>query len=430
MTKFVFRQKRKQDGRGVTSRLYYGRFRVDGMLKRETVSLDVSDKDVARRKLDEIVRQRERELAGLTVPAAASKAAARPIQEHAACFVTDLQTKGRAAKYCRNVGVRLNRLFAECGWRVLGEASTQSFLKWRTSQAETLSGKTLNDYLSLARTFFGWCERQQLLAADPLRHLETADTRGRATLNRRALADGELRKLIEAAGEERGLVYLFAARTGLRRGEIRTLRWHDLHLDAPEPYLMTRASTSKNRREQALPLSPELYEAFMKRNTQRHDAGDLVFPVVPKMPRFLKDVGNAGIDRKDSLGRIVDFHCLRHTYCTHLLANGASLRVTQLLMRHSDPKLTGKDYLDESLLPAREEIRRLPRLDSPTHDTPGRTPNQGAGGHLLSQQVTKEAAKVFLQPVDVDAPSRGKSGGVTVGRMVRAAGFEPATPTV
>lgn len=48
------------------------------------------------------------------------------------------------------------------------------------------------------------------------------------------------------------------SKTGLRRGELRQLRWGDLHLAAPQPYVQLRAENTKNRKADVLPLHPDL----------------------------------------------------------------------------------------------------------------------------------------------------------------------------
>jgi hypothetical protein len=71
------------------------------------------------------------------------------------------------------------------------------------------------------------------------------------------------------------------------------------------------------------------------------------------------DLKAAGIEYIDSLGRYADFHALRHTFATWLQLNNVSRRTAQSLMRHSDPKLTEKVYMDETLLPSQTEIEQI-----------------------------------------------------------------------
>lgn len=75
---------------------------------------------------------------------------------------------------------------------------------------------------------------------------------------------------------------------------------------------------------------------------------------------FRKDLEEAGIERIDPLNRKVDFHALRYTFCTMLARNGASQRMAQELMRHSDPHLTAQIYTDVTLLPTFNTVSALP----------------------------------------------------------------------
>ena len=69
---------------------------------------------------------------------------------------------------------------------------------------------------------------------------------------------------------------------------------------------------------------------------------------------------NAGVDLKaagiapETDSGIVDFHALRGTYVTHLVASGASVKTCQTLARHSTPSLTIGIYAKASLMTSRE----------------------------------------------------------------------------
>ena len=62
----VFRPKRKLNGKMQIGRLYRGRYKLHGEFKVTTLPLHTTDKQLANQKLLLVVRQREKELAGLT----------------------------------------------------------------------------------------------------------------------------------------------------------------------------------------------------------------------------------------------------------------------------------------------------------------------------------------------------------------------------
>jgi len=56
------------------------------------------------------------------------------------------------------------------------------------------------------------------------------------------------------------------------------------------------------------------------------------------------DLAEAGIDYKDDMGRVFDFHGLTHETGTLLAASGIHPKVAQSIMRHSDINLTMSLY--------------------------------------------------------------------------------------
>jgi integrase len=99
------------------------------------------------------------------------------------------------------------------------------------------------------------------------------------------LTDSELATLIETSGK-RALPYMLAAYTGLRRGEIQKLTWEDLHLDETRPYILARASTTKNKKTAVLPLIPPLVTA-LKAWRAKHDQIASNSPVSTSSLRFI-----------------------------------------------------------------------------------------------------------------------------------------------
>ena len=89
---------------------------------------------------------------------------------------------------------------------------------------------------------------------------------------------------------------------------------------------------------------------------------DPVFPRVPRIERFRRDLKKAAIPYFDAQGLVADFHALRKTFDTQLQLNGALPSVTKELMRHSDMRLTMENYLDKRLLPLAEAVNALPSV--------------------------------------------------------------------
>ncbi len=76
------------------------------------------------------------------------------------------------------------------------------------------SPKTLNDHLDAIRALLNWMMDKECIVANPITKLKKVDIRGKQA-RRRAFSDNEFKRLLEIANENRRLIYLCAAYTGL-----------------------------------------------------------------------------------------------------------------------------------------------------------------------------------------------------------------------
>jgi integrase len=156
-------------------------------------------------------------------------------------------------------------------------------------------------------------------------------------------ADADMRRVERA-------MYLTAAMTGLRQGELFALRWMDIDWLARKvrvrrSYVRGRFGTPKSKRSsRAVPLADrvarELELLFQASEFQGeedlvfghpHTGGPLDRSQVSK--RFKSALKRAGV-------REVRFHDLRHTFGTRCAANGVAMRTIQEWMGHRDVKTT------------------------------------------------------------------------------------------
>ena len=146
-------------------------------------------------------------------------------------------------------------------------------------------------------------------------------------------------------------LYLVAAMTGLRQGELLALRWIDLDLQAfkvrvRQAYVRGEFKAPKSRRGfRGVPLADRLIVELerLASSSAFTDDEDLVFghPVTNDpldrskvLKRFQASCRRAGV-------RVVRFHDLRHTFGTRVAASGeVSLRTLQEWMGHRDARTT------------------------------------------------------------------------------------------
>lgn len=179
---------------------------------------------------------------------------------------------------------------------------------------------------------------------------------------------------------------------------MKALLWSDVHLDTAEPFVLVRASTSKNKKTEPIPLHDELAQALRAYQGFRGFTSGKVFRHgVPTAKSLRRDLAACGIAAENDAGARVDFHALRHTYCTIMQRHGVAPRVAQQVMRHSDARLTEKAYTDVNLLPIFAELRKVkvPSL--------GASLNFGKTRPNPSQPVQTEVVEVGT-PTGTEAP--------------------------
>lgn len=204
--------------------------------------------------------------------------------------------------------------------------------------------------LSAVKSLFRFACLQGRLDANPASRVRTPK---QEQILPRHLRPGEIERLIEAPSSEgalghrdRALLELLYA-TGLRVGELVSLDWHDVDIEARVLRVL-----GKGGKERMVPFGAPAAEAL--KIWLRH-SDELLSrrkaPAADQEPVFLNNRGGRLGDR--SVRRIVDRHSaaagvpsgvhphtLRHTFATHLLEEGADLRTIQELLGHSSLSTT------------------------------------------------------------------------------------------
>jgi len=338
-------------------RWYHCKVRLDMWTRERTVSLQTTDRRVAQSKLQEKVREWEMEAAGLLAPRTARQAAKRPLTELQTAFLDDLTARGKSRNTLRIYRAALGKLRAGCGWNFLRDVTVSSFCEWREHCG--LKPKTANDYLHAGQRFLRWLIRQAMAVDNPLQYVEPVEARMEGEY-RRALTPDEVVRLLTTAPRPRVVVYRMCLETGLRRRELKGLRWDDLRLDSEKPCVRVPASIAKNRKTVLCELCPEVVAELRTFWTVDTAPFQPVFTSIPKIETFRRDLAGAGISYLDECGRRVDLHSLRKTFGTALAVAGVHPYVLKEAMRHSDLKLTMKVYTDAAHLPVSAALAKLP----------------------------------------------------------------------
>src|SRR5687767_9243851 len=166
MIEYVFRHSRMVNGKKVVSRVFSGRYALEKGAKPVTVLLNTPDREIARKRLREIVLEKQREQEGIIPPKAMRVAATTPLADLVADYETDLTGRGLDDRHVHDTIARLKRMVAETKWRALSDIRPDAFVRWRASL--TCSAKTVKEYQTSAAAFLNWLVRMDRLAANPL----------------------------------------------------------------------------------------------------------------------------------------------------------------------------------------------------------------------------------------------------------------------
>lgn len=176
-----------------------------------------------------------------------------------------------------------------------------------------MGARTQNHYLETVRAFCKWSIKRKRLAAHPLADVTPVETTGHLRRQRRALTQNEIGALLNAVHVRHQLAYRIILGTGLRRDELRQLRWGDVKLDAPMPCIQLRAETTKGKRGDVLPLRNDLAKLLKESRGDADDSAS-VCRTLPSMDTHKRYLKKAGIPFEDADHRRADFHrCVTRT---------------------------------------------------------------------------------------------------------------------
>ncbi len=428
MIEFIFRPSRSVAGKRVVSRLFSGRYAVEKGAKLVTVGLNTPDREIARKRLREIVLEKQREQEGIIAPKAVRTAAAAGLSALIDEYEADLKGRELDEKHVHDTVTRLRRITSENGWRILSDIRPHAFAQWRAGL--TCSAKTKKEYQISAGAFLNWLVKTERLLSNPLAKLDTVDVRGKQVRTSRAFTEDELPRLLAVAGKRR-LAYLTLLYTGQRKSEVRALVWGDLHLDGAQPYALFRESTTKDKDKRAVPLRRELADELRRAKPEDVSPTKRVFWFAwPTYDILRGDLKRAKIERKDGLGRVVHFHSFRKTWQTLGVRYGINQRAAQEVLGHSDANLTAKVYTDVPALALHDEIAKLPWIPEPGNHSQIHSQETGVPGPVESLVDILRQLQVLSEATGTEGISHFSAPGGVSGqilKMAARAGIEPAT---
>lgn len=275
-----------------------------------------------------------------------------------------------ATDYAMHVRVHLAPFFGD---KAVGDITAKDVERLLTHLAGLgLKVKTVRTYVTTLSTLLtyavrkGWAKDSPMPAVDlpplrdhdaiqPLRFLRVHEVNDLVA----AVAVGPYKQLDRA-------LYITAAMTGLRQGELRGLRWEAVDWTAQRVLVARnivrgKDTSPKSRKSRSVPIAPQvavelraLHEATVWQQPEHPVFADpsTGAPIArtPMMQRYRKALAGAGLDVAFRM------HDLRHTMGTSLAMAGVDVVTIQAYLGHSDLATTRR-YMHYA--PAADEAARI-----------------------------------------------------------------------
>jgi integrase len=233
------------------------------------------------------------------------------------------------------------------GDRPLESITDDDIEAWRRSLPRELSNRMKNKLIIQLHGIFRRARSVWKLSANPVALIEKHPIRSSGGIE--VFSPEEVWALVRAARDEiDSAIFLTAAFTGLRMGELLALCWRDVDfggstLRVRQNFAGGQLTTPKSGKVRSVPLAPDVATALARLGSREHWVDDdLVFasPVgsyisdAALRPRFKSALKRADL-------RDLRFHDLRHTFGTRMISQ-ADIRRVQEWMGHADIQTTMK----------------------------------------------------------------------------------------
>ena len=214
----------------------------------------------------------------------------------------------------------------------LYEITIQDIEKFKVARSRGVKPATVNRDLATLKTMFNKAVEWGKIEENPAKKVKFLREPGGRL---RYLEKEEIRQLLSNSPERIRPILILAIFTGMRRGEIMGLKWHDIDIQRGIIYLLDTKNGTKR-------------EVFMN---------DLVKKTLIRAPKhpdspyiFCNKYGKPYHDIRKSFWTALKksgilnfrFHDLRHTFASQLVMSGADINTVRELLGHKDIRMTLK----------------------------------------------------------------------------------------
>ena len=244
------------------------------------------------------------------------------------------------------------------------QRDVENFIDWRLQHCNPRSRKpiapnTVNKDLGVLRNMFNKAQEWEYFSGrNPVQGLKFLPVDNKRT---RFLEKEEIRRLLENCDKHLKDIVEFALNTGMRKGEIFNLKWHDIDFNRGLVHILK----TKNGEKREIPMNEAVRDILYR--VRKNPDSPYVFASFNGKPfndikkSFYTALNKAEIEN-------FRFHDLRHTFASQLVMAGVDLMTVKELLGHKTIEMTLR-YSHLSCYHKHRAVQALNLLGSPKSGT-------------------------------------------------------------
>jgi integrase len=241
----------------------------------------------------------------------------------------ELHSKQHKKSWTRDKSL-IKNLISFFGGKYLYEITPMLIEKYKIARRNEVSPATTNREVACLKNMFTKAIEWGKAEENPVKKVKLFRENN---CRIRYLEKEEIRKLLKACSKHLRPIVAVALNTGMRKGEILNLKWHDIDFKRGIIYLLD----TKNNEKREVPMNELLKKALI--SVPKHPDSPYVFcnkdgkPYANVRKSFFTALKKSGIVN-------FKFHDLRHTFASHLVMSGIDLNTVKELLGHKSIEMT------------------------------------------------------------------------------------------
>ena len=250
----------------------------------------------------------------------------------------------------KRVDLSVRNLLAFFRGRILYQIKPQDIEDYIGYRLNTgVSNATINRELACLKRMYSLAIKWGDANKNPVKEVDFLEEPSGRT---RFLSEKECQRLIQNCDDHLKPIIITALNTGMRKNEILSLKWNQVHIDSVvDPSI--ELDKTKNNKKRFVPLNDDMLQLLksIKNGSPYVFLGTKNVPLKSVTKPFKKALKRTGIED-------FRFHDLRHTFGSHYVMNGGDLLSLKEILGHSNMKMVER-YAHLAAAHKRKQINGL-----------------------------------------------------------------------